>query len=377
MEKILFITNISGEKIGSFSIAAIQAAHKCNLEFHMASNFNASTDEQMKIDEKNHNIKLHHIDIVRNPMNLKNIVAYKQIVDLIKKENIDIIHCNTPVGGALGRLAGKKCGIKKVIYQAHGFHFYKGAPKLNWLIYYPIERFLAHLTDNLITINKEDYEIAQKFNLRNTGKVYYVPGVGIDINEFQDVDVDIRKLRSEFGCLDNDIVAISAGRLDKNKNNETLIRAISLLENQKIKLVICGDGVEKQNLIDLAEKLNLEDRVKFLGNRSDMKELYKAADIFVMASFREGLSRSIMESMASGLPCIVTNIRGNCDLVEDGKGGFLVKPIAKAFAEKIKVLEKNKVRINMGNYNQDIINEFSLENVVSRIVNIYSSLEIN
>ncbi len=135
-------------------------------------------------DEIKYGIKIHQVDFVRNPFDFKNIRAYRQVTEIIKKEKIEIIHCNTPIGGAVGRLAGKKCGIKKVIYQAHGFHFYKGAPKLNWIVYYPVEKYLAHFTDALITINTEDFRISRKFNLKKNGQKYYVPGVGINLKEF-------------------------------------------------------------------------------------------------------------------------------------------------------------------------------------------------
>ena len=137
MGKILFISNIA-ERVGSFSVASIAAAKECGIEFYYAANWDATTIEQRKVDEDRFGIHLVHLDLVRSPYSLKNITAYKQLVKLIKDEGIDYIHCNTPVGGLLGRLAGKKCKVKKVIYQAHGFHFYKGAPLKNWIIYYPI-----------------------------------------------------------------------------------------------------------------------------------------------------------------------------------------------------------------------------------------------
>ena len=170
MKKILYITNIS-YGVSSFSVAAVASAKTLGYRFFLAGNFSGASSEKIKNDEEEFGVKIINIDLARSPYSPKNITAYKQLIDFVKKENIDYIHCNTPVGGLLGRLAGKKCKVKKVIYQAHGFHFYKGAPLKNWLIYYPIERWLAHYTDAIITINKEDYERAQGFRLRNNGKV--------------------------------------------------------------------------------------------------------------------------------------------------------------------------------------------------------------
>ena len=179
MKKILFISNIS-KKITNFSIPSIIAAQSLGYEFHLAANYSAFDDDASK-----YNVKIHHLDLARNPFSVKNIRAYKQLVNLIQEEEFDVIHCNTPTGGVLGRLCGKKAKVKKIIYSAHGFHFYNGAPLINNTLFKWVERWLAHYTDAIITINKEDFEAAQKFRLRNGGKVYYVPGVGVDTNSYQ------------------------------------------------------------------------------------------------------------------------------------------------------------------------------------------------
>ena len=155
---LLYISNISGKRMSyGFSGSAIEAAHLLGYQFYSVANRSDSTNEDICADEEKYGIKLLHINLSRNPFSLKNMRAYYELCEIIRKYDIDCIHCNTPIGGMLGRLAGKKCKIKKVIYQAHGFHFYKGAPKLNWILYYPVEKWLANYTDAIITINKEDY----------------------------------------------------------------------------------------------------------------------------------------------------------------------------------------------------------------------------
>lgn len=372
-KKILFISNISGERIGAFSFAEIQAAKKNNLEFHIAENFNASTIEQRKMDEEKYGITLHHIDFVRNPLHPQNFKAYKQLVQLMQKEKFDIVHCNTPVGGVYGRLAAKHCGVKKVIYQVHGFHFYKGAPKKNWLVFYPIEKFWAHITDCLITINKEDFETAQNFHLKGNGKVLYVPGVGIDTAHFAKLEFDKDTYFNDLGVSKEDKLLLSVGRLDANKNNATLIKALALLQEEKYHLLICGEGVQKNELQALAEELKVSQQVHFLGNRTDLVQLYQLVDIFVMASYREGLSRSIMEAMASGLPCVVSKIRGNVDLIQEGKGGYLVPPTsAQEFAEKIKLLlESDSLKKETSEFNRAYVQQFEVQKVVAKMTEIY------
>ena len=373
-KKILFISNIAGKQIGAFAMASIKAATDLEFEYHIAENFDASSIEQRKKDEKQYGIKIHHIDFVRNPLHPQNFKAYKQLLDLIKREKFDVIHCNTPVGGIYGRLASKKCCVNKVIYQVHGFHFYEGAPKLNWIIYYPIEKFMAKITDVLITINTEDYELAKKFKLRNNGKLFYVPGVGINTEIYKNHVINRNKLRKEMGFNEDDILLISVGRLDANKNNSTIIRAVNKVNNKNLHLLICGDGVEREKLESLTKELKVENQIHFLGNRLDMNDLYHIADIFVMASYREGLSRSIMEAMSCGLPCIVSDIRGNRDLILNTVGGYLIDPNSyKDFAEKISTLKNLNKRKKISEFNLKSIEKFNINIVVGELRKIYSS----
>lgn len=371
--KILFISNIAASEIGSFSIASIEAAHKIGLEFHIAANFKRSSPEQREKDEIKHNIKIHHIDFVRNPLHIQNITALKQLINIIKKEKIDVIHCNTPTGGIYGRLAGRVCGVKKIIYQAHGFHFYKGAPYINWIMFYPAERILARVTDVIITINQEDYERAKKFHLRNSGRVYYVPGVGIDISKYI-IDRRCREeKRTELGIPSKAIILISVGELNVNKNNTIILSALGKIKSQNIHYVLCGVGNMEESLKEEAQKFGIAENIHFLGYRSDIPQLLAASDIFVLPSLREGLSRSLMEAMACGLPCLASNIRGNVDLIEDGKGGFLI-PVNNAdiIAKKIQILARNTtIRKKMAERNLIKIKEFDLSRVVDILITIY------
>ncbi len=378
MGKILYITNFGGKRMSyAFSGTAIEASRELNLDFYSVANRSKSTLQDMKEDEEKYGVKLFHIDLVRSPFSLKNIKAYKQLVKIIKENDIDYIHCNTPVGGLLGRLAGKKCKVKKIIYQVHGFHFYKGAPKKNWLLYYPIEKWLARYTDALITINKEDFEFAsEKIKFKNNGKVYYVPGVGIDSQSFN-VDQSVRETkRQELNIPSDAFTIISVGELNANKNNGVIISALEKLKNDNIHYLVCGVGELERALIKQAEKAGLTNNIHFLGYRSDVKELYKAADCFVMPSFREGLSRSIMEAMSSGLPCVVSKIRGNVDLVIEDKGGYLFSPTnVDEIADKLKELANNSdLQKSMSEYNLSAIKNFDVSVVEEEIVKVYKEV---
>lgn len=372
MSKVLFISNMA-KKVGSFSVASIEAAKKCGLEFYFAANWSEASDRQIESDEKKYGIKLININLERSPWAVQNIKAYKQLVNFIKEEQIDYIHCNTPVGGILGRLAGARCNVKKVLYQVHGFHFYDGAPKKNWLMYYPVEKWLARKTDAIITINKEDFERAKKFKLRNNGQVYYVPGVGMDLAQYN-LSGEIRKIKREELGLDNgDIALISMGDLIPRKNYSVAIRAIAKINDSRLHYYICGKGPDEEKLKLLAKKSGIDKQVHFLGYRTDIKELLRAADIFLFTSKQEGLARSLMEAMASGLPCVASNIRGNTDLLEGNEGGYLCDS-EDDYVNAIKALADEKIRNLFGKNNLKTIVDYDLQSVVVAMEKTYTAV---
>ena len=313
----------------------------------------------------------------RSIFNLKdNMTAYKNLMSILKQEEIEVIHCNTPVGGIIGRICGKRAGVKKVIYTAHGFHFYKGAPLVNRTVFKWAEMLMAHWTDAIITMNQEDYNAAKKFKLRNHGKVFHTPGVGIDCDIYKDVKVDRKKIRASFGISDTDVVCISMGDLIPRKNYGTALKAIGKCENKNIHYWICGQGPELDNLKELAQERNIEDRIHFLGFRTDIKELLKAADIFLFTTLQEGMPRSMMEAMASGLPCIASKIRGNVDLLEDGIGGYFVEVMDNvSIAKKLdELVENSELRTQMAMGNLERIKKFDIKEVKKVIRKIYQEV---
>ncbi len=251
--------------------------------------------------------------------------TYRQLRRLAKERNYALVHTQSPIGGVLTRLAFRSARRRgtKVIYEAHGFHFYEGAPKKNWMIYYPIEKFCARFTDVLITINKEDYARArEKFAAK---RVMYVPGIGLDIAHFAQTRNMGAEKRRELGIDDDTTVLLSVGELNENKNHRTVIEALGRLKKEKTLYLICGRGGKQAELEELIRRLDLREQVKILGFRTDISEIYRAADCFVFPSYREGLSVALMEAMASGLPCVVSRIRGNVDLLDE-ESGVLVPP---------------------------------------------------
>lgn len=319
----------------------------------------------------------HYIDIPfeRNPLKPGNVKAYKMLREIIEKEQFDLIYCHTPVGAMLARLAGISARKKgtKVIYMAHGFHFYNGAPLLNWMIYYPAEKFLSRFTDGLITINQEDYRRAQKFH---AGKTILIPGVGIDLDKFQKKEPTRQEIRNKLGIPESKIILMSVGELTKRKNHMVMIEALARLKEYDILYVICGDGPLKARLRAKAEELGVRERLKLLGFRKDIAELHKAADIFVFPSLQEGLPVAVMEAMASGLPIVASKIRGNEDLISNNQGGYLINPkdseqIAKAIEKMIQNPEK---REKMEKRNLEIITKYGQETVLQKMDEFFDEI---
>lgn len=317
--------------------------------------------------------KVHDIPFSRSPFCKDNFKAYKMLKHLVETEHYDIVHTHTPNASMIARLACRKVRKQgtRMFYTAHGFHFFKGAPLKNWLLYYPIEKFCARFTDVLITINKEDYALAQK--KMPAKKVCYVPGVGIDLSKIQNIDCDRNEVRKSMGVPEDCILLLSIGELNVNKNHQVVVKALAKLNNKNVHYAIAGLGDQKDNLLNLAKELGVENQFHLLGYRTDALKLYRAADIFVFPSFREGLSVSMMEAMASGCPIICSKIRGNMDLVEDGIGGyhFYSKDSLMLATQTKSLINSCTKRKEMGQANACAIKAFSIENVLKKMEVIY------
>lgn len=308
------------EDFFNFELNNIELLISLGYEVHIACDLKAS-----KKPIKNTLVRKHQIDFKRNPLSFRNVKAFFQLNKLFKNNDYSFIHCHTPVGGFFGRVIGI-IKNKKVMYTAHGFHFFKGSSVLNWLIFYPIEKILSVFTDTLITINKEDYELAKKkFKSKN---IRYIPGVGITLDNKAKCNLEeIRLIKDKFNISNKDIVMVAVGELSKRKNHITLIKAISKLNNKNIKCFICGEGRLRDFLIKETKKLGVSEQVHIVGFQNNVFNYLSVANLFVFPSLQEGLPVALMEAMTLGVPVIASNIRGNNDLVIDGYNGYLVSPM--------------------------------------------------
>ena len=367
MKKVLFVATVVKKHISVFHVPYLKMLQDAGYETYVAA-ANDTGLAEVHIPGCDHYIE---IDFKRNPLGFSNLISYFKLKKIVDDNNFDIIHCHTPVGGVIGRLVARKTRKKgtKVLYTAHGFHFYKGAPLRNWLLYYTIEYFCSFFTDELILINKEDYAIAQKMHAK---KFSYLPGIGIDIQKFNTASGDIKKTyKKMLGITEDSMVLLSIGELNKNKNHEVVIKALSKMNNPKIHYVIAGAGDLEDSLKKLVETNGLSGNVHLLGYRTDIADLCKMADVYIHPSLREGLPVSVMEAMASGLPCIVSKIRGNVDLI-DSNGGILFNPkeekSCKEAIEQILTMDLAE----LGSYNRKKVKLYELDNTLKMMWNIYS-----
>jgi glycosyltransferase involved in cell wall biosynthesis len=318
------------------------------------------------------NVKVTHVPIPREINDIKAIKdSYVQVKKMCDENKYDLLHCHSPIGSVVARLAARKARKHgtKVIYTAHGFHFYKGAPKKNWIIFYPIEKICSRWTDVLVTINKEDYAFAKKH--MSARHVEYIPGIGVDTEMFKSKEFDRDAKRTALGISNNELMILSVGELNQNKNQEVIIKAISKLQNKQIHYFIVGKGNKEKYLMDLAKELNVN--LHLLGYRTDVVEILWSADIFALPSYREGLSVALMEAMAAGLPCVASKIRGNVDLIDTNDGCLYRADDIEGFEKAIRQLSDDKsLRIKIGQDNRNKIKEFDVANVIDKMVAIYS-----
>ena len=365
--KVLFVATVLRGHILVFHLPYMQWFQQQGYEVHCcARNDTGTSNPAVPYCDR-------YIDLPfeRSPLNAANRAVYRQLRTLIDTEQYALMHCHTPVGGMLARLAARnarKAGTR-VVYTAHGFHFYTGAPLPNWLLFYPAERFLSRYTDLLLTINAEDYARAQRFHARETA---LVSGVGVDLSRFS-APVDALAVRASLGIAPDDQVVITVGEHIPRKNHEACLKAVAGLPG--VKLLFCGVGELTEALQAQAKALDMEGRALFLGFRRDVAALLAISDAFLFPSFQEGLPVSLLEAMAAGLCCVVSRVRGNADLIVDGEGGYLCAPdqpeqLAQALA---KVLSQPELRAAMGVRNRKTAEAYSLPVVREQMAALYQA----
>lgn len=369
MKRILYVTTVS-LTLNTFLIPHIEHLINHGFQVDIASNIDVPLDKTFEAMGVNH----HRISFSRNPVHPNNLKAYREIRNLQEENSYDIVHVHTPVAAFVTRAALRKENIK-IVYTAHGFHFYKGAPIINWMLYYPLEKMAAKWTDTLVTINDEDKERATTFNLRNGGQIYKMAGVGIEEENYEIVNFNRNRYRKSLGLRKDDFAILVLAELNKNKNHIQLIKAVNELKGKcpRVKVICAGKGPMEKELKKTVRELNLEKNIRFLGFRKDVTELLYSSDCVGLFSQREGLGKCLLEGMIAGKPIIATNTRGPRELIEEGDNGFLVEvDDFKVLAKDIeRIYEDEELQNKFGEKSKEKVKDFYLDNVLKEVINFY------
>ncbi len=370
LDKVLFVATVESHLL-NFHIPFMKLLQDKGYEVHVATKLGNRKQEFDDIG-----VIKHDINFSRSPYSPRVLTSLLQMEKLLREVHFSLVHVHTPVAAFVTRLACQRTNTHPVLYTAHGFHFYKGAPLKNWLLYYNMEKLAARWTDGLITINKQDYEVAKKFRLRKNGRVFYVPGVGVNVDTTQRraAAVDRSMRRRELGIDDKSTVIITVGELNANKNHTQVLRALSKLRKTNFHYLIVGTGEDELKLKKMVKELSLQNKVSFLGFRKDIPELLTVSDVFILTSRREGLPKAILEAMAVGLPIIATNVRGNRDLVLNGKNGLLVSldDVDQTATAIEQLMGSKDLRNAMGEKSKELVGQYDLQSIIPLMERIYN-----
>ena len=370
LSRILFIATVENHFL-SFHIPFMQYLQGKGYEVHAAAKIG---ERRKELEEQN--IICHNINFSRSINLPAALISLGQLIKLMKKNKFTLVHVHTPMAAFLGRLAAKLTHTGPVLYTAHGFHFYEGAPWYYWILIYPAEYLARKWTDGLIVMNQEDYENAQRIGFQPKKNLFFVHGVGVDLKKINNISFSNKGIKKELNIKEEDIIISYIAEFIPNKNHIFLLKAWEKIakEFNSIHLLFIGKGRYLNNLKKQVEQNSLP-RVYFLGYRNDVPQILNKTDILTLVSKREGLSRSIMEAMALGKPIIASNIRGNRDLIKDGENGFLVElgDVDSLVSALKKLINNAKLRANMRKVSLKKIKEYDIEKVLIEMASIYNS----
>lgn len=376
MKKVLIVTAFA-RFIKSFLTNDIRILQSMGYSVHCAANIKHAGAECMTEYFDEMNVTFHQIDFSSSkPISKQTFTSYQEMKNLLEKDYFEMIHCHTPIAGAITRWISRKQRNRGtvVLYTTHGFYFHKHSSKRTWLVFRNIEDIMSRFSDAIITINHEDYENAKKMHCK---KVYYIPGVGVDLKRFADVSVNRKNYREHLGIETKELLILAVGELSQRKNHQIIIKALAKIKAENVVFMICGNAMTNANTKEELESLarNSGVRLRLMGLRDDVPEICKCADIGVMPSTREGLGLSGIEMLASGLPVVASNVHGIVDYVIDGKNGYLCNPYSEdEFAEAIKKLLNADVRRNMKENCMDSVNKFDKKYSNRKMQEIYREL---
>lgn len=314
MKKML-ITASAGSHISNFHLPYIGHFKEIGYEIHTVS----GEKVQSNLVDKAFNMSFD-----KRQVSVKNVATIVKLAALMRKERYDIVSSNATLAGLLTRMAVVVSGTNPtVIHMSHGYLF-KDDSSTKSKIYLGFEKLLAKRTDLLFTMNNEDYDIANKYELCR--KIEFIHGCGLCRDKLPILTSDeVCAVQKFYGITNFDTVLLCVGEFSVRKNQAMLLRAFSGIVQEKspVKLLFAGDGKLLTECKRLAKKLEIEDNVIFCGHVDEVSNLYCVADIVVSASLSEGLPFNILEALHYGIPVVASSVRGHVDLIENNVNGLL------------------------------------------------------
>lgn len=372
MTKKVLLTATVQSHICQFHKPLVEMLHAHGYEVHVAARDNLAEKNGLKLDFVE---RVYNIPFSRSPKSVDNIKAYRELKHILAAQHYDVVHCNTPMGGIVTRLAAvksRKAGTQ-VFYTAHGFHFYEGAPKKNWLVFYPIEKFFSRLTDKLIAINEEDYKLArEKFHC----DVERIHGVGVSEDRYHSASAEEQfRLRKELGFTSDQKIILCVGELLPNKNQVMAIHMMQQIVEKfpDAQLLLAGNGPEKEYLEQEIKHCGLQRNINMLGYCTCLEKYQKITDILVACSKREGLPQNLVEAMLTGNPVVASVNRGHRELIHEGVTGFLIAidDIADMSQKVLMLLSDVELANRIGTAAMSHAREYGFNNVKCELERIY------
>lgn len=339
MPRLLLVANVSKEHIRKFHIPLIEQLKESGWSVDVACRLDEPVPEADNAFD---------LPCDRDPFRGSIFKSVKALKEVLRKNNYDVLLCNTIVGSIVARLSAvefRKKGLK-VFYLCHGLHFFPGAPARRWVLGYPMEKLLASKTDMLITINSLDYDTARKH--LPIPVIKQIHGMGVDLSRFKESVLwgeERMRYREKLRIAPEDLVLTYVAEIINNKNQIMLLDALELIRERipATKLLLIGPVHDNGTLAKIVAERNLQNHVMLLGWRDDVPTLLHISDIYVASSKSEGLGLNLIEAMACDLPVVASRNRGHAETVDDGVNGFLVEVNDyKAMAEKVLLLHEDQ-----------------------------------
>lgn len=372
MKKILLVANVSKEHVRKFHIPFILRMKQLGWQVDVACRMDAPIPECDCC---------YDLPCDRNPFAGGIRKSIKILEKIIRKNNYDVVHCNTVTGSIVARFAAKSFRKKglKVIYTNHGLHFYEGAPLSRWLLGYPMEKILSPLTDVLITINEADCKLAKKC-LTVNGSIERIHGIGVDLSHFREVKASgsIQKMRHALGIRETDYVLTYVAELNSNKNQIALLEVFYIVHRAipVAKLILIGPDHTGGKLREYINDRGLGEDVFLLGWRDDIAELLSCSDVYVASSKSEGLGVNLIEAMACDLPVVAFKNRGHSEIIKHNRNGFLVNQNDyEEMAKYVILLYNNQtLKRKITEQAQKDITKYEINNVLNELEQIYNNI---